>query len=64
MNLYAIVVFACSIGIVYINEGCRWRNLNGREVYEGGQTLTCSAPLDAIPVFFREGTLTEISLRV
>ena len=41
---------------VYLPAG-RWRNINDNKVYEGGRTLTCSAPIDAIPVFVREGTL-------
>jgi len=41
---------------VYLPAG-RWRNINDNEIYEGGRTLTCSAPIDAIPVFVREGTL-------
>ncbi|MDF2988270.1 MAG: family 31 glucosidase [Eubacterium sp.] len=46
---------------VYLPEGCRWRDLNSGEVYDGGQTLNCSAPLDTIPVFFRGDALTDIS---
>ncbi len=46
---------------VYLPQGCRWRDLNTGKIYEGGQTLTCDAPIDTIPVFFREGTLSEVS---
>lgn len=48
---------------VYLPKGCRWRNLNTGEIHEGGQTFTSSAPIDVIPVFFREGSLTEISFK-
>ena len=40
---------------VYLPAGCRWRALAGGDVHEGGTELLCDAPLDAIPVFVREG---------
>lgn len=47
---------------IYLPAGCRWRDLNTGETYEGCRTISCGAPLDSIPVFFREGTLEEIFL--
>jgi alpha-D-xyloside xylohydrolase len=47
---------------VYLPAG-RWRNINDQEIYEGGRTYTCAAPIDEIPVFVREGTLEMLYLR-
>jgi len=41
---------------VYLPVG-NWRNINDNKIYEGGRVVTCPAPMDAIPVFVREGTL-------
>lgn len=48
---------------VYLPAGCRWRGLNDGVLYEGGTSFTAPAPLDAIPVFVREGALPELSLQ-
>ena len=40
---------------VYLPSGNKWTLLMNGEVYEGGQTLHVTAPLDEIPVFIREG---------
>ena len=45
---------------VYLPAGCRWRNLNDGSVAEGGQTISCAAPLSEIPVFIREGKLEDL----
>ena len=45
---------------VYLPAGCRWRNLNDGSVSEGGQTISCAAPLSEIPVFIREGKLEDL----
>jgi alpha-D-xyloside xylohydrolase len=37
---------------VYLPAG-RWENINDGKVYEGGQTISVDAPLEAIPVFPR-----------
>ncbi len=40
---------------VYLPEGCRWTDANGKTLYEGGQSVTVPAPLEVIPVFVRAG---------
>ena len=40
---------------VYLPSGTTWTLLMNGEVYEGGQTLHVTAPIDEIPVFIREG---------
>ena len=44
---------------VYLPEGCGWYRFrkSGVKYHEGGQTLTADAPLSAIPVYFREGSI-------
>lgn len=46
---------------VYLPAGCRWYTPDGKEVFEGGQTVTVPAPLDRIPVLVREGTILPLS---
>lgn len=41
---------------VYLPAG-RWKNLNDALVYEGGKEIIAAAPINAIPVFVKEGTL-------
>jgi len=43
---------------VYLPSGCNWRNPGG-ETVEGGRTIVVDAPLDRIPVFFREESLVS-----
>jgi len=38
---------------VYLPEGARWTNPAG-ETLDGGQYIACPAPIDTIPVWFRE----------
>lgn len=38
---------------VYLPNGVQWKNAKTKEVFEGGQTLTASAPVDEIPLFVR-----------
>ena len=38
---------------VYLPAGASWRNIDTQEIYEGGQRITVSAPLEVIPVFAR-----------
>jgi len=42
---------------VYLPGDERWFNFYTNEVYEGGQTINVSAPLDTIPIFVREGSI-------
>jgi alpha-D-xyloside xylohydrolase len=39
---------------VYLPAGARWVSHANREVFDGGQVVNQSAPLDQMPVFFRE----------
>ena len=39
---------------VYLPAGS-WRNINDGTLYEGGRSYTVEAPLDAIPVFVKDG---------
>ena len=44
---------------LYLPEGL-WRNINDNREYEGGRTITVSAPLEQLPVFAKAGKLTEL----
>ena len=39
--------------VVYLPAG-KWENIHDGKVYEGGQTVTVDAPLEAIPVFLKK----------
>ena len=39
---------------VYLPAGCTWTDAYTKTVYEGGQYVTVPAPIDVIPVFFRD----------
>ena len=39
---------------VYLPSGTRWISHGSGEVFDGGQIVNESAPLDHLPVFFRE----------
>jgi hypothetical protein len=41
---------------VYLPEGDTWTNAWDGEIFEGGKSITVSAPLDTIPVFTRDGS--------
>ena len=45
---------------VYLPAGATWTDANTGEVYEGGQRVIVPAPLDIIPVFFRDGKKYDI----
>ena len=45
---------------VYLPAGATWMDANTGEVYEGGQRVMVPAPLDIIPVFFRDGKKYDI----
>ncbi len=40
---------------VYLPAGATWKAVNTGETHEGGQWLTCDAPIDSIPLFLRDG---------
>lgn len=45
---------------VYLPAGAAWTDANTGEVYRGGQSVVVPAPLDIIPVFFRDGKKYDI----
>ena len=45
---------------VYLPAGCQWTDACTKQVYKGGQFVTVPAPMDVIPVFFREGASYDI----
>ena len=45
---------------VYLPAGAAWTDANTGEVYCGGQRVVVPAPLDIIPVFFRDGKKYDI----
>ena len=45
---------------VYLPAGAKWTCVHDGKVYEGGQTVTADAPLEVIPVFLRDGKLSEL----
>lgn len=44
----------CTSRKVYLPEG-RWQDVNSKELYDGGQWLTCHAPIDTFIAFVKEG---------
>jgi alpha-D-xyloside xylohydrolase len=45
---------------VYLPTGVKWTDANSGEVYDGGQEITVSAPIDVIPIFLREGSRVSL----
>ena len=45
---------------LYLPSG-EWRGLQDGRLYQGGCTVTCDAPVDAIPVFVKKGCLEELT---
>ena len=45
---------------VYLPEGASWTDARSGAVYDGGQYIQVSAPLEAIPLFLRDGHGDEI----
>lgn len=41
--------------LVYLPSGANWENAYTHEVYAGGMTVTCAAPIDVIPIFLKDG---------
>lgn len=48
--------------MVYLPEGCRWKDAKTGMVYDGGTRIEADAPLDRIPLFLREDA--RLSLRL
>jgi len=49
---------------VYLPAGHRWYDFETGEAFEGGQTLTVSAPIDTIPIFVRAGSIIPMGEEV
>jgi alpha-D-xyloside xylohydrolase len=49
---------------VYLPFGATWTNLTTGDVLDGGQSVTVAAPIDVVPVFARDGRLSELIGRV
>lgn len=47
---------------VYLPAGTKWKNTHTSETVQGGQTITCDAPLSVMPVFIREGAEVDFSI--
>jgi len=45
---------------VYLPEGARWTDAASGVVHDGGVTVRAEAPLDVVPVYFRDGALAEL----
>ncbi len=45
---------------VYLPAGASWTDAYTGKVYDGGQRVTVPAPLDVIPVFFKDGKKYDI----
>lgn len=45
---------------VYLPKGAKWTNAKTNVQYEGGQTINIDAPIDIIPVFFRDDAILPI----
>lgn len=41
---------------VYLPAGAEWKDANSGNVFKGGQTIACEAPLSVVPVFLRNGS--------
>jgi len=47
---------------VYLPEGNGWYDFWTNEYYQGGQTITASAPLDTIPLYVKEGSILPMTV--
>lgn len=46
---------------VYLPSGCGWYNFSTNEYFDGGRSVTVSAPIDEIPVFIKEGSIIPMT---
>jgi alpha-D-xyloside xylohydrolase len=44
---------------VYLPAGASWTDLHTGKVFEGGQRVSCEAPIERIPVFLKNGAHPE-----
>jgi alpha-D-xyloside xylohydrolase len=49
---------------VYLPAGARWYNFWTNERFEGGQTITVSAPIDTIPLFVKAGSILPLGMAI
>ncbi len=49
---------------VYLPAGTAWFNYWTKQRYEGGQTITVSAPIDVLPLFVRAGSILPLGSRI
>lgn len=49
-----IITFGARSRQVYLPKGPQWTELATGKVYDGGQTVDASAPLDTLPLFFKD----------
>lgn len=40
--------------VVYLPTGSKWKDAFSEDIYKGGQWIECDAPLERIPIFFRD----------
>lgn len=45
---------------IYLPSGAKWTDVHTGKVYNGGVEVECDAPLDIIPLFFRDGATLPI----
>lgn len=49
---------------VYLPAGFKWYNYWTNEQFEGGHTITASAPIDTIPIFVRAGSIVPLGTAI
>lgn len=49
---------------LYLPKDAKWTYMHTGETYEGGQTVTVHAPLEAIPVFFKDGSHKDLIRKI
>ena len=49
--------------MVYLPEGCRWKDAGTGMVYDGGTRIEADAPLDTIPLFLKEDARLSLQMK-
>ena len=49
--------------MVYLPEGCRWKDAGTDMVYDGGTRIEADAPLDTIPLFLKEDARLSLQMK-